>query len=134
MFGKISFIGKKLESIPTGSCLTLKVQDSMIADAPSIDVSSKVLKGNDLKIHEGNVMYNISFKKPNRAEYTLSATLNMEWCAAGGHDWIHSGDYLTTTSYDFVVDGKKNAYENNIEMEFYERSMLRFVRSFFLLI
>ena len=125
--GKIKFVVKELTRIPKDSCLTLKVEDSQIADAASTQISKRILKNEDLKVISGSMSYNITFKPPaNSVEYTVSATLNMGWCPSGGDDWLHDGDYLTTTSYTFDVKPSTQIYEKDIEMEFYGSSKFDF--------
>ena len=64
--------------------------------------------------------YNMSFVKPTPGEYSVSAVLNMGWCSRSGDDWMHGGDYLTTTTFNVEVTAQKNLYEADIELEHYQ--------------
>ena len=100
------------------------MQDTRIADGPSIDISRRVFKYQDLRLHDGALWYNLTFTKPteNQVEYTISAVLNMGWCSHDKSDWIHGGDYLTTTSFGIEISDKKDLYEADIEVEHYQKS------------
>lgn len=131
MHGKISFAIKELSTIPQDSCLVVKIQDTRMADGPSIDIASRILRYQDMKLKSGSLSYNITFeKREDRAEYSISATLNMGWCSSGSSDWLHGGDYLTTTSYNFQVKQGIQLYKKDIEMEFYETSTFCFLSLF----
>ena len=107
------------------------MQDTRIADGPSIDISKRVFKYQDLRLHDGALWYNLTFTKPteNRVEYTISAVLNMGWCSHDKSDWIHGGDYLTTTSFGIDISDKEDLYETDIEVEHYQKSkFLSFIK------
>lgn len=103
----------------------MKVQDNRIADGPSIDISKRVFKYQDLKLHDGALSYNLTFTKPteeSNVEYTVSAVLNMGWCSDDKNEWIRGGDYLTTTSFGIDVSDKKDLYKADIEVEYHQKS------------
>jgi len=121
LHGKITLIGKSINKIPKGSCMEVKIEDARIADASPINIAKRVLKNQDLQLKNGAVLYNITFDQPkDSVEYTLGATLNMGWCRSNEDDWLHSGDFITTTFFNFDAKPTIHLYEKNIELEFYQ--------------
>ena len=123
--GKISFSGKKLTSIPDKSCMVLKIEDALIADAPSTVIARKTIMQQDLKLRAGFLLYNITFQQPEGSvEYTLGATLNLGWCPSGDGNWVHGGDFLTTSMFTLEVKPEIHLYEKDIELEYNPGSKL----------
>eukprot|EP00794_Sanderia_malayensis_P011265 gene11265-12445_t len=114
-------LNRKLSSLPKDSCLVVKVEDTSIADAPSTTIASKVFKGQALQLTKQGIPYKMIFEKPEERglSYTISATLNVDWCTDGGSKWIQNGDYLTATSYPLEITKDKDTYQEDVEMEYY---------------
>ena len=131
LHGKVTLIGKSINKIPKGSCMAVKIEDARIADASSVEIAKKVLKNQDLQLKNGAVFYNITFDQPkDSVEYTLGATLNMGWCSSNDDDWLHSGDFMTTTFFNFDVKPTIHLYEKNIELEIYQTSKCGFLSNY----
>lgn len=118
--GTIKFLQDTPTSFPKKSCLAVKFEDTSRADASAVQVANQLIEEADLKLTNGMLSYNMSFVKPTPGEYSVSAVLNMGWCSRNGDDWMHGGDYLTTTTFNVEVTAQKNLYEADIELEHYQ--------------
>jgi len=116
--GKIRFASPPL-TIPDGSLLKVKFQDTGRMDAPSIDlgVYEKVIEG--YKTGD-EITYEIKCNRPNCFGTSMSAVLNIGWKASGS-EWIRKGDHLNDTHHDIDVgNASQVVFEKDIEINHYK--------------
>merc|ERR1712147_375349 len=103
-----------LTTIPTASCLEVKLEDATVMDAAAKYVTGQQVRiddlpvptkydvelpDKDLPLHNPAVCADLAadpfMDVVTENTYTIRATLNLGWCSVkGGDDWIHKGDYL----------------------------------------
>ena len=117
--GKIVF-DHPPSSFPAGSCMNIKVADDSRADAPSIEIAHKAVPLSGA--NNFGLNYSMSFTKPKAMSYGVDATINMGWCSKkGDSEWIHNGDYLTTTAVHVKVSQIDSEYTKDINVEYYRK-------------
>ncbi len=92
----------EVKEIPDGSCMRVKLQDTMLADAAAKTLLQQKVDKPDLKVENGTVGYILELKGDlsDVNEYTISVVVNMGWCAEeNGKEWIRKGDLLNDTQF-----------------------------------
>ncbi|XP_074645808.1 uncharacterized protein LOC141902066 [Tubulanus polymorphus] len=112
--GTVGFPGDGPPSFPENTHMYVSLSDDSMADGKSIVLHKMEVDLNDHRAGRP-ITYTMTVPPSSGSLVTISVVVNVGWEPEGG-DWIHKGDYLTTTSYrvDFT---KGNNIERNVAVE-----------------
>jgi uncharacterized lipoprotein YbaY len=115
---------RAMGSLPTSSCLLVKVKDVSMMDGSSHVIATSLIDVSQKDV-ERKIQYTLESDKPvqeylNRM-FALSAVLNMGWCKSNKtNEWIRSGDYLSVKRHHVIFNKKQREYNMDINIECYD--------------
>ena len=108
--GTIIFEGGPPESIPDGSLLIVKFQDTNLADAPAITLGEYVQTINNYQSGEELGFFITADRRPPHGmRGSLRAVLNIGWTPSG-NDWLRRGDWLNDTRHSVNLSSSNEYY------------------------
>jgi len=126
VYGKITFAGGPPQSIADGSWLTVTVEDSRAADAPSVSLG-KCQKQIVAYDKDEGLGYHINGAVLPENQSGIVLSLNAIISIGEKRESIKEGDYLTMTmstintkTDEVETSGKHVVYKHDIEVEKYE--------------
>jgi len=120
--GKIKFEGKEPDNFPAGSWLTVTIQDTSIADAPSTDIAMYQAEIKDYNKVNNPLTYSIKdIANPPLLLGIPDISISAHISIGGKRTNIKQQDYLTMTMHSLVL--KENTFmytDQDITVEKYE--------------
>ena len=111
-----------MPSLPSGSCLWVRVQEDIQCEAEDCDIPTLGEQNfEDISLDDSRaIAYKVNFKAAQSNQYLISATVNMGWCRSeNSNNWIRIGDYHNEYSHSFVVPSTGSTAVKDVEVYLY---------------
>ncbi len=107
--------------LPSPSCVHISLEDAALQDVSSVLYANKVIDVSNVTIGS-EYDFELVSKRPKylHGSYSVSATINVGWCAnADSKSWIRQKDYLTDSQHNVALNENNPDYNIELWMKYY---------------